>query len=249
MTVAAILPLTEFEYDARDIINDYSLPVYLAIGSIELSRKVQEADGREFVINRFGLDFTSLEEGENAMKYISEICREYKASYADLLEPMRELKNDARDKIMTYGFFSAVLTVMFLFIVTGIAREEDIALQPKYTVLHRAGMTWKRQKRQKSADAAVQSLWLLLSLLLFLIASAAASYSETLKLLEGDVPPFKEYLPTFLRGLLLTVRSCFVEWPLIPVAVAACLVLLMLILWLANRRYTVPKDDPDRSFE
>lgn len=243
--VAAILPMTEldtaelFDYP----MHEWMLPVYLTVGSTELARRVAEQDGLEFGVNIFHVDFTSVAEAENAMKFISGLCSEYGASYLDNVEALRYEKDNAVDKLLTYGFFAVVTTVLYVFVINSVAREEDISLQPKYTVLHRAGMTWKRQKRQKSADAAVQSLWQLLSLLLFLIASAAARYSETLKLLEGDVPPFREYLPTFLRGLLITVRSCFVEWPLIPAAVAACLAVLMLILWLINRRYTVPKDE------
>lgn len=242
--VAAVLPMTAL--DTAEIfgysIPEWYLPVYLTIGSLELAHRVAEKDGLEFGVNRFQVNFTSVEEAENAMKFISGLCSEYGASYTDNVEWLREQKDNAMDKLLTYGFFAVVTTVLYIFVLNSIALQEDISLQPKYIVLHRAGLTWKQQKRQKSCAAAVQSLWQLLSLPLFLVATASASYSEDLKLLEGEAPSLKEYLPRFLRGLICRIKDIFVNFPLTPTAIVICLAVLVLVFWLANRRFTVPKE-------
>ena len=241
VTVAAVLPMTD--YVQNDICTIYSedyLPVFVTVGSMELARRVQETDDLEFGANVFGVKLDSIAESENSLKFISALCVNNHVRYEDTVEVQIESRNYWIDVILTYGFFTIVLFILYAFIVSSIAKEDELSLAPNIQVLHRAGIPLSQMRRQKSFDALIQSLWQLLSIPLFALIHFAPNL---LKL--GSEAQARQIGK--LDYVLLLIKSWFSSETTDKKAIAAVIIVLMIMLWLINRRIRITTDTSERS--
>jgi|GEM_PF-1429795 len=173
--VAAVLPMTDHTQPDMFALsnNENSRPIFVTVGSMALAERVLRADGLEFGANVFGIKLDSIAESENTLKLVSKLCAENRVRYYDTVEDQIESRNYWIDILLTYGLFTVILLVLYAFIVTGIAKENELSLALKYEALHRAGLTVPKMRSQKRLDAVLQSLWQILSFPLYVIINFA----------------------------------------------------------------------------
>ncbi len=234
VTVAAVLPMTKYAPDEiwyRGYDPDDYMPIFISVGSMELAKRVQEADGNEFGSNCFGVKLDSIGESENTLKFVSELCVRNHVRFSDTVEFQIESRDLWIDMLMTYGFFTVILLVLYVFTVYNIAREEAFALAPKYASLYRAGMPISQMKRQKSIDSLIQSLWQLLSVPLYALIFFAPNL---LKLAENA----STWRITKWQYVMVLVKTWFTNVMTDQRAIACVMLVLMLILCVINSRIT-----------
>ncbi len=230
VTAAAVLPMTEYVYNELCWQDDESLtPVFAVIGSMELARRVQQADGIAFGANYVGLKLDSIAQSENSLKYVSELFVTNHVSYYDTIEDQIASRDYLVDVLTTYGFFAVILFILYVFIVSSIAGEDDLSLAPKYAALHRAGMSVSQMKRQKWLDALLRSLWQLLSAPLYALIHFAP---VLLKLGESA----ERWQLTKGQYVLMLAKNLVTNPLTDPKAVFGVLLALMLMLVIVNRR-------------
>ncbi len=230
--VAAVLPMTEYvENEICGIYSDSYYPVFVTVGSMALAEKVQETDDIEFGANVFGIKLDSIAESENTLKFVSALCVRDNVKYNDTVEIQIESQNYWIDVLLTYGFFTVILLVLYVFIFSSIAREDRALLTEKYRVLHRAGMSMGQLKTQKKLDALIQSLWQLLSVPLFALIFFAPNL---LKLGENaSARNISKW-----QYVMVLVKTWFTRETTDQRAIACVMLVLMLILCVINSRIT-----------
>ena len=178
-----------------------------------------------FNIMRVIMDEISV--NENTVKSISNLCAKFNLRYYNEIEMKLETRDELIRSVTTYGLFGAVLAVLFFFVFSSVARDENARLGDKYRFLLNAGMTERTLKRQKRLDALVQSLWLLLSLPVFLILSILQDevLLNAIRMIIVDGEEFAEVI----TDLGAVIRSLIRPGTTFP-----CLAVLMLGLWFAN---------------
>lgn len=236
VTVAAVLPMSEYvRNDICPIYGDEDMPVFITVGSMELAKRVQAADGAEFGANAFGVKLDSIAESDNAVKFISALCVKNNVRYTDTIEDRIESRNYWIDALMTYGFFTAILLVLYAFIFSSIAKEDDSVLANKYALLHRVGMELPRMKAQKRLDALIQSLWQLLSVPLY----ALIHFAPNLIKLGENAARMRLSRGEYLMQLL---RSWFTHETTDQRVILAVMLALMLLLFIINGRLGYPAE-------
>lgn len=249
--IAGIIPASEYTKIAcgsGEQINNRVPPVaessygvMMAVGSSGLAERVMVNDGGEFGFNVFGAKYSSIASSENAAKSLSALCVRYGMTYTDLTEDTLELRSDFTDAVLTYGFFFLVLFVLFMFIMGCAAREDRIGLAPKAGALHRAGTGVSSLKKQKSADAAKQSAWVLLSVPVFLLLYGLYN-------MKYHQPIGEKTFLTMLTSYFRSVRDSAMEvvkWSLPGVLIM--LLILVVLMWLLNRKLEMNDELPERS--
>ena len=178
-----------------------------------------------FNIMRVMMDEISV--NENTIKSISNLCSKYNLRYYNEIEMKLESRDELIRSVTTYGLFGAVLTVLFFFVFSSVARDEHARLGDKYSLLLNAGMTEMTLKRQKRLDALKQSLWLPLSLPIFLLLRILqdAVLLNAIHMIIVDGEEFSEAITDLGK-----VARSLLRWE----TTLPCLAVLMLGWWFAN---------------
>ena len=130
---------------------------------------------------------------------------------------------------------TAILLVLYAFIFSSIAKEDDSVLANKYALLHRAGMELPCMKTQKRVDALIQSLWQLLSVPLY----ALIHFAPNLIKLGENAARMRLSRGEYLMQLL---RNWFTHETTDQRVILAVMLALMLLLFIINGRLGYPAE-------
>ena len=90
-------------------------------------------------------------------------CSKYNVRYVNNIGPKAEKRMDMISSVVTYGFFGLMLAVLFFFVISCIAKDEEVRFGQKYSILSRFGTPVGRMKTEKRIDAVRRTLPLLLA--------------------------------------------------------------------------------------
>jgi hypothetical protein len=179
VTVAGIVP-----YGEAGLQNVQSLPVDGAtcmlrlIGAETILDKVRAEEGRTLGCNYFRIRFNAMADRENTLAALATLCVRNGITYSSGMEKIREAKDAMVQAILLYGFVSAVLLILYLFVRSAIAEEERFRLAGSCAALKRSGLSDRQMKKDKRRDALVQALPLLFSVPLYLLIKMIARYQS-----------------------------------------------------------------------
>ncbi|MBO4678525.1 MAG: hypothetical protein J5626_02550, partial [Lachnospiraceae bacterium] len=155
--VAGVVPLAEAGLGAED---ERFLNVF---GADAFMQRVCEADKVSWGYNSFEADLDVISPKERVVSDIINICANNRVRYENNIVKKFESREEMLRSFVTYGFFGLILAVMFFFVLTCIARDEEARLGRKYMILSRFGMTVPKMKKEKRIDALRRTVPLLLA--------------------------------------------------------------------------------------
>lgn len=210
------------------------------LGSDALALRLAEADGTECGYNSIRIDFGFLSDRENPAKSLSELCSANSVSYSSNAEVLKEMQDAILQSVMTYGLFGMVLMILYLFVSSTIAKEQNVRLQERLVMLHRFGCSEQEMRRGKQKDSLLQSLfylfaipaYVLLTLLINRIKYANGTLTTSLGRVAQQTMGFNllrdgSNHPWFI-SLVHTIQQLHVLTLLAPV------LLFVLLLWLIH---------------
>ncbi len=157
---------------------------------------------------------------ESTLKSISNICAKYNIEYANWVEDKELVRQEMLRTLATYGLFGAILAVLFFFVISSVQNDENARLADKIAILRRAGTERSSIVKQRMADAAKQTLWLVLSLPVFTLLSMNRQGLIKQVIAAGD-----DYI--IFPNVLESIKSVIGPQVILP-----ALAVLMLIYWL-----------------
>lgn len=243
VTVAAVIPLSEFEIDTDSL----SMPweeaaiLFSVIGSPELARRVMESDGLTYGANLVEVEISALGRKERSESEVVKVLAGGDVAYFANIEYEEENRTLALEKTLTYGPFALALITLWLFVMTSVAREERASLAPIVKKLKGLGESDESLKKQKSADSSRQSMWVLLAIPLYSVAIVAAYLIGKWKsyIPEEMAERAKEALrQNYLNWLhsRFFVRDLAYEGNYILQVTVLCALLFCFALFIINRR-------------
>ena len=183
--VAGVVPLseTDFGYDDMRFLN--------VLGADAFMQRICEADGTEWGYNSFGADLDAISANERTVNDLINICGRYGVSYENNIVNKAESRTNMVRAIVTYGFFGLMLAVLFFFVTSCIAKDEEVRLSAKYRILNRYGMTERRMRAEKRLDALHRTLPLVLAFPLQMIIRFISNYRYNIDQIKSWANTYK----------------------------------------------------------
>ena len=170
VTVAGVVPLSDSGLDHDD---ERFLTVF---GADAFMQRIYEADsnrddyygftdsvGRKARYNSFEADLDAVSANEGTVIDLVNICAKYGITFENNVVIKAEKREAMISSVVTYGFFGLMLAVLFFFVISCIAKDDEVRLGEKYSILSRFGMTVGRMKNEKRLDALRRMLPFLLA--------------------------------------------------------------------------------------
>ncbi len=247
-TAAGVIPMQELDLDGAFKLGTLGLEQRLIsiIGSSEFAKRLLEADGKPFISNYFTVEVDLNGESENTAKYLSMLCARYGVDYLDFTESQREDREALKETAATYGMFGLILTVLLLFVLETFAAEDRASLNKSINLLSRLGASNKAMKREKRMDSARQSLWLVLSIPVYLVLYAVSFIHHNAPgLLSGSAEAKNTFIKLIADKKLLFERMTW-DGMLNIVPIVLIILLLLLGYWSINSRISASEERLDR---
>ncbi|MBQ4382735.1 MAG: ABC transporter permease [Oscillospiraceae bacterium] len=180
VTVAGIVPSQSvpFNFNIRYIWE--SNYMFALLGSDAITAKLAEAEGLTPGSNYFSVTFNDMLERENTVDELVKLCTQYGAKYQSSVQILRERQEEFLQAALIYGFVALVLVILFVFVRSCMAAEERFRLQRSAFEYHRSGVTRRQLGRDKTIDALLGSLHLLLAIPAYYGYMYYLKYLETL---------------------------------------------------------------------
>ena len=179
VTVAGIVPYGEAGVQITQTLpGDAATCMLKLIGAETILDKVRAEEGRISGCNYFRIRFNAMADRENTLAALATLCARNRITYSSGMETIREAKEAMIQAILLYGFVSAVLLILYLFVRSAIAEEERFRLAGSCAALKRSGLSDSQMKKDKRRDALAQALPLLFSVPLYLIIKMIARYQS-----------------------------------------------------------------------
>ena len=178
VTIAAVVPLAEsgLGYDDERFLTLF--------GADNFMRRIRSADEPEQfgsttgVYNSFEADLDVFSANEAVVKTLVNICASNGITFDNVVERKAERRLEMVRAAVTYGIFGLMLTVLFFFVSSCVAKDEELGLAEKYRILSRFGMTSGQMKAEKRRDALHRCLPLLLAFPMQIIIQFISNFNE-----------------------------------------------------------------------
>lgn len=236
--IAGVIPMQSIDLEGTFRLGTlgFDQRIFSIIGSSEFSKRMLEAEGKEPASNYFTVEVDERAESENTAKYISMLCSRYGIDYIDGTETQREDRAALIDAVSTYGTFGSILAALLIFVLNSFAAEDRSSLYEKIIRMKEIGYSNRKLRISKCLDAAKQSLWLLMSIPVYIVMFIAGFIHRIAPgLLEGNEEEYSTFKKLFADKKLLFDR---LTWDgmlnLLPIVIIVFL--LMLSYWLIYRR-------------
>ena len=255
VTVAGVIKKSDLSLEIENSIGYYEeSPMSLVniVGSPELARRVMEAEGKEYGANFVEIELTPLGIKERSSNDVIKLMSSAQMQFEDNLELAENERSYAVEYTLTYGPFALALIILWLFVMSTVAREERITLAPKVNELKKLGADEAALKKQKRRDAAKQSLWALLAIPVYLIAVGGGYLLKTWGDFKTGHGPIN-YLATPKANLMAWLKSTLFRQELayegnctLQVTVIVAL-LFCIALYYVNRKLDASNNNIDIS--
>ena len=180
VTVAGIVPFTESGLGQDD---QRFLTLFGADTLIQQIHKTDEADSyfvgdpiKKWNYNSFEADLDAISANEGIVVDLVNTCAKHNIKYTNNIIPKSEKRTTMISAIVTYGFFGLMLAVLFFFVSSCIAKDEEAGLGKKYAIMSRFGMTVSKMQSEKRLDALRRTAPLLLAFPLQIIIGFISNY-------------------------------------------------------------------------
>ena len=167
VTVAGIVPLSLSGLDYED---ERFLTLF---GAGTFMQRICDADNDNIYFspseknvryNYFEADLDAIYANEGCVIDLVNICAKNNIRYENNIVPKAEKRETMIGSVVTYGFFGLMLAVLFFFIISCIARDDEVRLGDKYIILSRFGTSISHMKKRKRTDALQRTILLLFAL-------------------------------------------------------------------------------------
>ena len=185
VTIAAVVPLSESGLGPED---ERFLTLF---GADRLMQRVFSAfdEWGDYVdsprYNAFDADLDAVSANEYLVKDLVNLCATYNVRFHNYIAEKEESRTAFVNVAVTYGFFGLMLAVLFFFVTSCIAKDEEIRLGEKYRILHRFGLTVRQMRIDKLWDGLRRTLPLLLAFPLQMLLQFVANLETNLENIQN----------------------------------------------------------------
>ena len=137
--------------------------------------------------NYFEADVHAISANESSVVDLVNICAKYNVRYVNNIGEKIEKRTEMIRAAVTYGFFGLTLAVLFFFVLSCIAKDDEARRREQYRILSRFGMTESRMKHEKRIDAAYRALPLALAFPLYLVIRFLSNYAQNAEAIGNAV--------------------------------------------------------------
>lgn len=144
--------------------NQYGYSAYGIIGSEALAKRIAAEEKFSFGYNHLKIDFNAFYNSEATDKIITRQCVQNNLSYDSEAEYIRASYTRLVQSAIVYGTLAAIITILYLFIVSCVLQEERQKKQKQWEAFHQLGVPWKRLRQQDFRNGFREMLYLLISI-------------------------------------------------------------------------------------